>query len=350
MGVLGSARRARTLSLIRWAAGAAATLLGLGASCWLLSNAALAATMHQRQLFSPGSYLNARLGSHAPIDRHSPRMVSGLVDEVTAELADHRGPWINAAEYSTPIYTVRPGQSRVRVKLDRNLPEMQRAISAVPIPRRARPATGGDKQMAVWQPATDTMWEFWRMRRGHDGWHAGAAGAMRHVSTNPGYYTAGSWPGVRPWWGATATGLPLLGGLMTIRELLSGQIDHALAIGVPDPRAGVWSTPATHADGVSKRRRALPEGARLRLDPRLDLGKLDLPPITRMMAEAAQQYGIVVRDRSGVVAFYAEDPSPLRRNPYPRIYGGQYPNQILARFPWRYLQVLRLHLRHAERP
>ena len=72
--------------------------------------------------------------------------------------------------------------------------------------------------------------------------------------------------------------------------------------------------------------------------------------MTRMMAEAAQHYGIVVRDRSGVVAFYAEDPSPMRHNPYPRIYGGQYPNQILARFPWRHLEVLRLHLRDPERP
>ncbi len=52
--------------------------------------------------------------------------------------------------------------------------------------------------------------------------------------------------------------------------------------------------------------------------------------MTRMIAEAAQRYGIVVQDRSGVVAFYAEDPSPMRHNPYPSIYGGQYPNQILA--------------------
>jgi hypothetical protein len=283
-----------------------------------------------------------------PIDPHSRRMVGGLVHEVRGELARNHGPWINTSQYSTPVYTVSRSQPHVRVMLDRDLPDMQRAIDAVPIPRRARPAAGTDQHMTVWQPSTDTMWEFWRMRRVHHRWHAGAAGAIRHVSTNPGYYTTRSWPGAKPWWGATATGLPLIAGLMTIRELRSGHIDHALSMAVPDARAGVWSAPATHGDGSSRSRRALPEGARLRLDPRLDLDKLNLPPMTRMMAEAAQRYGIVVRDRSGVVAFYGEDPSPMPHNPYPRIYGGQYPDQILARFPWRDLRVLKLDLRGAD--
>ncbi len=65
----------------------------------------------------------------------------------------------------TPVYTARRAQPRVRVTLDRDLPAMQRAIDAVPIPRRAQPAAGTDKHMVIWQPSTDTMWEFWRMRR-----------------------------------------------------------------------------------------------------------------------------------------------------------------------------------------
>ena len=145
---------------------------------------------------------------------------------------------------------------------------MQRAIDAVPIPRRARPAAGTDEHMVVWQPSRDTMWEFWRMRRAHGGWHADAAGAMHHVSTNPGYYTPRSWPGAQPWWGATATGLPLVAGLMTIRELRSGHIDHALAMAIPDSRAGVWARPGDPRRREQQHGGALPEGARLRLDPR----------------------------------------------------------------------------------
>ena len=198
--------------------------------------------------------------------------------------------------------------------------------------------------MVIRQPATDTMWEFWRMEMRPDGWHAGAAGAMHNVSSNPGYYTPDAWSGAQSWWGATATGLPLLGGLMTIDELQRGSIDHALAMAIPHARAGVWSWPATHSDGDSSDPNSLPEGARLRLDPTLNLKKLNLPPMTRMMAEAAQRYGIVIRDRAGVVAFYGEDPSRLATNPYPAIFGKKYPDQLLASFPWRSLQVLRLDL------
>ena len=72
---------------------------------------------------------------------------------------------------------------------------MQEAIDAVPIPAGAKPAAGTDRQMVVWQPTTDTMWEFWRMRKQAGEWHAEAAGAMHHVSTNPGHFSPAAWPG-----------------------------------------------------------------------------------------------------------------------------------------------------------
>jgi hypothetical protein len=296
-------------------------------------------------IFSPQSFWNAPLGASARIDPNSGAMVRGLVAEVNSELSRRYGPWINTKEYSTPVYTVGPAQPTVRVTLDRGAAELQQAVAAVPIPAGARPAPGTDRHMVVWQPATDTMWEFWKMEMRSDGWRAGAAGAMRGVSTNPGYFTPEAWLGAQPWWGATATGLPLFGGLMTIAELQRGRIDHALALAIPHPRAKVWSWPATRTDGDSRAPNSLPEGARLRLDPTLNLKKLNLPPVTRMMAEAAQRYGIVIRDSAGVVAFYGEDPSTARSNPYPKLYGNQYPDQLLAKFPWRSLQVLKLDLR-----
>jgi hypothetical protein len=276
-------------------------------------------------------------------------MVAGLVREVHFELARDYGPWINTRQYSTPVYVVGPGHRTVRVTLDRHLRALQRAVNAVPIPARARPAAGSDRHMVVWQPSSDRMWEFWRMRRRRGRWHAGAAGAMRHLSSNPGHFGPAAWPGARRWWGATATGLPLLGGLMLIGELKGGQIGHALSMGIPDARRGVWAQPATHGDGNTRSRDALPEGARLRLDPQLDLDRLTMPPLTRMIAEAAQRYGIVIRDRSGVVAFYAQDPKPWGRDPYPKIYGGRYPDELLAQFPWDRLQVLKLHLHRGRR-
>ena len=53
-----------------------------------------------------------------------------------------------------------------------------------------------------------------------------------------------------------------------------------------------------------------------------------------MMAEAAQRYGIIVRDKTlHAIGFYAEDPSPLGTNPYTRLFDGKSPSELLAELP-----------------
>ena len=275
-------------------------------------------------------------------------MVQWLVDQVHTQLAAHNGPWINTKAYSVPVYEVPADQPTVHVTIDpggrTGLTSLEQAVDAVPIPPGATPAAGTDEQMVIWQPTNDRMWEFWKMELRSNGWHAGSAGAIQHLSTDPGYYTTGSWPGAQPWWGATATGLPLIGGLITIQELQRGRIDHALAMGVLHPRAGTWSWPATQSDGDGTDPDSLPEGARLRLDPSLNLDSLDLPPLTKMLAEAAQRYGIVIRDRSSNVAFYGEDSTPTGSDAWQQAYGSHYPDWFLARFPWEGLRVMQLDL------
>ena len=229
---------------------------------------------------------------------------------------------------------------------------LQKAFAAVPIPPGARPARGPDAHMTIWQPSTDRLWEFFQMRREPDGWHAAWGGAIEHVSHSPGYYAASSWPGALTAWGASATSLPVAGGLITIADLRSGVIDHALSIALPAPRAGVYTWPAQRADGTGGPD-TIPEGARLRLDPHLDLNGLNLPPLTRMIADAAQRYGIVVRDQTHYgISLYAEDPTQFGGTKlYYGMHGffdGMTPQQLLARFPWRDLQVLKLQLSPAH--
>ena len=63
------------------------------------------------------------------------------------------------------------------------------------------------------------------------------------------------------------------------------------------------------------------------------------------MAEAAQRYGIIVRDKTlHAIAFYAEDPTPLGTNPYIRLFGGKTPGVLLESFPWKYLQAVQSNL------
>lgn len=84
----------------------------------------------------------------------------------------------------------------------------------------------------VWQPSTDTLWEFWQLRRDRDGWQASWGGRMDRVSSASGAYAP---PHAN--WGATASSLALAGGVITPGELRRGRIDHALAIAIPRTRA-----------------------------------------------------------------------------------------------------------------
>jgi hypothetical protein len=285
-----------------------------------------------RRLFAPTSVWNSPLPANAPLDSRSPAFVAALTQEVTRETVGNTGPWISFDAYSVPVYSAGADTRTVRVTLDAHAPLLQRDFQAVPIPAGARAAAGSDKHLVVYQSSTDTMWEFWLAHRAADGWHAGWGGKMVDVSNNPGIFPK--------WYGASSTSLPLMGGLMRIDELLAGRIDHALALAIPNTAAGQFTWPAQRGDGRSAGPGAIPEGTHLRIDPSLDLSRLGLSPLALVMARAAQRYGIVVRDTSGCVTFFGQDPVTRPGDPYGRILGGQYPNKLLRGFPWSRLQVV----------
>jgi len=293
-----------------------------------------------RRPFSGRSVWNTPVPDSARPTKSSRRLVAGLASQVR-----RFGATICTTAYSTPVYRVGRTQPIVRVRLDRTVYPgtspyaLEKAFRRVPIPPDARPAAGTDGHMVVWQQSTDTMWEFWRARlvRGH--WYASWGGRIRHLSTNPGYYD-----GRFHDWGATATSLPLLGGLMMEPELQHDHINHALAMAVPvvTARRVVW--PAQRSDGGSHARSSIPEGTRFRIRPDVDLESLHLNPPALAIAEAAQRYGMIVRDGGASVAFYAEAPKAGQANPYAERHGpfqGLAPWQIVSQFPWDDLQVVR---------
>jgi len=305
-------------------------------------------TVRTPPLFAPTSFWNTRLSATEPLDPSSATLIQSLAAEAQREMRTRIGPWIATTNSSTPLYRVGPDQPRVRVQLDAGgtpgEASLQKAFQSVPIPPDARPAPGRDRHMTVWQPSTDRLWEFWETRHAADGWHASWGGAIRRVSESPGYYTASAWPGASRNWGATATSLPVIGGTMTIEELEAGSIQHALALALPAPRAGTFAWPAQRTDGTGDAT-ALPEGARLRLDPQVDVPSLGLPRAAEMIALAAQRYGMVVRDQTHKgISLFAEDPGRQQPNPYDRLFADQTPAQLLSKFPWDLLQVLRMHL------
>ena len=298
------------------------------------------------QLFALDSVWNAPLVADAPLDPSSPRLVDALAREAERERKAGNGAWIQTTSYSTPIYRVPEDQPTVAVQLDGSGPSartLARALAAVPIPPDARPAAGTDAHLTIWQPSTDRLWELWKAHREADGWHAAWGGAMEKVSQSPGYYSPDSWPGARADWGATATSLPVAAGTITIAELQRGRIDHALALDLPAMRADAITPPAQRTDGTDRALDAIPAGAHLRIDPRLDVRSLFLPHVAEQIALAAQRYGMVVRDQTHhAIGFFAEDPAPTGSNPYPALMDYRYPNELLARFPWDHVQVLEM--------
>ena len=289
--------------------------------------------------FSPTSFWNAPLAAAAPLDPNSQAYVNELLRQVQTY-----GTWMDTYQYSVPVYVVGPNQATQHVTLDVYAPDLQAEFDAVPIPSTAQAAAGTDEHMTVWQPSTDKLWEFWHMQQESDGWHARWGGEMDNVSTSPGYFTHS---GITNDWGATATGLPLLGGLVTEADLQRGYINHALAISIVETEPNCWSWPAQRTDGAYTTAgiTPIPEGARFRLNPTINVASLNLPPLDEMLAQAAQTYGIVVRDKGGAVSFYGEDPKTIPgSNPWPAEFENTYASTILARFPWSDLQTLQTQM------
>ena len=296
------------------------------------------------RLFSPSAFWNTPLPDDVALDPNS-RQLSAAV----AGMARDLGSSLSIYNYSVPVYLVGPDQPKVKVTPGVPNPALHAAFDKVPVPDNARPASGTDAHLVVYQSSTDTLWEFWKMRREAGGWRCNYGGRMVDVSRNPGHFIDVNGPGGKPlekaYWGATATGLPLMGGLVMPEELKRGQVDHALAIALPRIRAGVLALPAQRSDGKYSGPNSVPEGARFRIDPELDLGALGLSRAELTLARAAQRYGMVVRDGGAVVGIYARDPVNLGNDPYPALLDGLKPYQALQRFPWDALQLVKMRLR-----
>jgi hypothetical protein len=289
------------------------------------------------QLYAPDSYVNRTLPDNAPLDPQSTTMVQRLVSQVQASHA-----WIGTTDYydyGVPVYTVPAGQPTVAVSTPS--PGLAPQFTAVPLPSDAFPDAGTDGHLAVYQPSTDTAWEFWVLTKDGTGqWSALYGGRMPNVSSNPGYFIDPPGSG----YGARATSIPLLAGVLRIAELQALQINHVIGFAMPKP-APCYRWPAQRQDGNLSNSDWLapPEGAILRLPASLDIDALNLPPLTAAIAKTIQRHGMVLQDRGGNVGFQGEDPRPTSPNPYAGpsgIFEGTSPAYLLSFFPWDKLQVL----------
>ncbi|HYS46911.1 MAG TPA: hypothetical protein VEM35_10750, partial [Rhizomicrobium sp.] len=170
-------------------------------------------------------------------------------------------------------------------------------------------------------------------------WQACWGGKMSGVSKN-----RGIWP---QRYGVAATGLPFAPGQVTVQELKKGAIHHVMGIALVDAeKAAIFSWPANRSDGYNPQNapNRIPEGLRFRLDPAVNVDALNISPVAKIVAKAAQTYGFVVWDKAGSVSLRFENPLAYtltgQPDPYPEILRGTPPYAVLNGIPWNRLQFL----------
>jgi hypothetical protein len=286
----------------------------------------------QTRLYSPDSPFNARLPRQPAFSSGTSAMIAGL-----AQTAAEEGARIALRSYTVPLYMAGRHTPHRRVRMTASW-RPRRAMVSVPIPVGAAPDPASDGHLAVIDRSNGCEYDFWRLRRNGRRWEASWGNALPVRGT--GVFPRG--------YSARGSGFALLAGVVMPRELRRGRIDHALLLSYPYTRAGGPVRPATESDGPTRSRRAIPEGARLQLDPSLDLDALGLSGYERTIARALQVYGAYVGDTGGNgISLYALHPQSTAANPY----GAVLPDETyppLDAIPFDRMRVLRLRHRNGE--
>ncbi len=294
-------------------------------------------------IFSPTAFWNTKLPATSTLDANSAGLISELI--ANTKIAT---PWIASDTYSTPIYKVTSATPKVPVSIVQNGTTLNwTALHAalqkgVPIPAGAVVSGGLDGHMTILDTTANRLYEFWQLKQVNGQWQASWGGIIDNYSTSNGIMpTVRNSAGGLEAWGATATGLPIAGGLITMADVQAGKINHVLAISIVRPKQTSFKSPAQRTDGFYTGANAIQEGQIFRFPSNIVINPA-WPPLVRMIVEAGRDYGIVVRDTGGSVSFYAEDPRPygLTSTYYDQYMGGRPLWSLFSDFPWSNLQAL----------
>jgi hypothetical protein len=179
-------------------------------------------------------------------------------------------------------------------------PERVQGLPDVPIPAGARPSAGSDGSMIIIDPATGAEYDLWQVEQETDGSWSASNGSVYNVA----------WDGAPATYGSRGAGVPYLAGLVRHWEIAQDALQHAIAFAYPNVAVAGCVWPASKTDGNSPLPNALPEGARLQLDPTLtdaDFAAMGLDRTGRILARALQRYGMILIDVAGRPKIMVED-------------------------------------------
>lgn len=310
-------------------------------TCMVMPLAASAQPIMTDAVFSPSSFWYAPIPENVPLNPYSAAYVAEFLRQKKAYYGNVN---INTREYSSPVFIagaipavkVTEWDCQKKGFKDKALAEQW---AVVPIPEYAAASKGTDGEMTIYQPSTDTIWEFWQAKKVDGQWQACWGGRLQNASQSSGVFDKH--------YGTTATSLPFLGGQVTAEELQRGEIRHVIGIALVDAEHfNVFSWPAGRSDGFNPQKlpNRIPEGIRFRLDPGVNVDGLRMSAAGKVIAKAAQKYGFVVWDKAGAISIRAQNSISYtaleQPNPYPALFDNKPGNAVLDGFPWERLQFM----------
>jgi hypothetical protein len=255
-----------------------------------------------------------------------------VVDPNSATIAGYLGSegkaYADLYEYGNPVWDAYAGTPRYDITCTEPWGSCPLSRAPVPMPASAGASSGSDGSMVVIDWSTRIGYDFWRARKTSSGWTA-AWGTVFSIDGN----------GIED--GATGAGMPLLGGMIRTYEIQQGYIDHALTFSTDNACTSVLRYPASKTDGDSSRSNCIPEGARVQLDPSIDVDTIPgITPGERAVAHALQTYGAYADNNGGAkMSFSFENPAG-KPDPYPAA-GFAWDYYDMPHVPWNRLRVLR---------
>jgi hypothetical protein len=277
------------------------------------------------QVFAASSPFYQKLPAKTPSASKSKKLVAslnaqahkfyGTKADANVNINTNRfSPALYVAYNSDPVYDIQGWNcQRKSPGWDSKLSLQLKGVH-VPVDLKPDPSTDGS--VSIYNADTKELVELWKTRQVDGQWQACWGGRISDTDKASGIFTQH--------FGASASGLALWGGTIRQQELIDGHIDHVITLAIPYTKRGTVSWPANRSDGW-KTGTQLAIGQMLRLPASLDLAKLKLSPAALTIARAAQEYGVIIADTSGSVAFSAENPIALANSEYDTIFRGRWP-------------------------
>lgn len=277
-------------------------------------------------------------------------------DAIAAMLAEPEGNRIvNTVSFAVPVVEADPDRPLEPLAVTRSDVDIwgKSDLSLLPglrVGADVQPAPGSDGKLVVIDREADHAIDMFQARRTGAGWEAtwGGVYPLSGDGSSPLPVYEGHGPNGQvfplPISRATGSGLSSLAGLLMVDEVAAGEVPHALVFAtdrVCGPADfGPFFPPATTTDGWVTEGTCIEEGARIQLDPTIDLTALGLSPAELAIGQALQRYGAFCIDNGGSrIGFIAELASPGDATVYAdNGLEGDY--AMLAGLPWDRLRVL----------